>query len=50
MTPPVYADLLVQAYGYSIALSLAETEANGADNLDGYWTKVLAALKRWRLK
>lgn len=47
MTTRAYADLLIQAYGYSIALSIAEAEAGGHGDLDGYWTEVLAAMKGW---
>lgn len=45
MTAAAYAELLVQAYGHAIALTLAETEAKGSDNLDSYWTKVLKAIR-----
>lgn len=46
MTVKTYADLLIQAYGYSLALKLAEAEAGGHDDLDGYWTKVVLIIKR----
>lgn len=45
MTPPAYAELLIQAYGHAIALTLAKAEAKGSDNLDNYWTKVLKAIR-----
>lgn len=46
MTVQTYADLLVQAYGHSIALKLAKAEAGGHDDHDGYWTKVVLAIKQ----
>lgn len=46
MTVRAYANLLIQAYGHSIALALAQTEAESHDNLDSYWTKVVLAIKR----